>query len=326
MTLNIAENIWVFPIALPGNPLKWLNCYVIKDREGGRDLIIDGGFNQPACLSDLLSGMEELGLRPENTDVFFTHAHADHTGNAAALRKMGCRLMMGRIDYEYMRSAPWERGLRHKGEEGVPEKMLQEINSKSAGDWLMSAPFEAALLEEGDCLKYGGHKLRCILTPGHTPGHLCLYDKEHRLMFSGDHVLFDITPNIAAADFEDDILGSYMDSLLKIQLYPVELTLPAHRTTGEISFSRRVDELYRHHLERLSEAERIVSENPGISCYDLAGHMSWAIRADSWENFPVGQKWFATGEALAHLIYLVRRGRVERRIDASGVARYRKLC
>ena len=58
MTLNIAENIWVFPIVLPDNPLKWLNCYVIKDREGGRDLIIDSGFNQPACLSDLLSGME----------------------------------------------------------------------------------------------------------------------------------------------------------------------------------------------------------------------------------------------------------------------------
>ena len=41
--------------------------------------------------------------------------------------------------------------------------------------------------------------------------------------------------------------------------------------------------------------------------------MAWSIRCRSWEDFPLTQKFFAVGEALAHLDYLEARGRVERR-------------
>ena len=101
---QIKDNIYVFPIVLPDNPLKWLNCYAIKGRAGERSLLIDSGFNRPECLEALCCGMASLGLEPENTDVFFTHLHADHTGNAHALEELGCRLIMGRKEYGFMRA------------------------------------------------------------------------------------------------------------------------------------------------------------------------------------------------------------------------------
>lgn len=321
----MARNILSFPIRLPDNPLKWLNCYVIRGENGGRDLLIDTGFNCPECFSDLENGMRELNMDCANTDVFFTHCHADHTGNAAALQKLGCRLLMGRKDYEHLTKTPWQTQLLRMEREGVPPGIIDELGAKDPNSWMVSGPFTAELFEEGDILRYGGYELRCIVTPGHTPGHICLYSAPDRLMLTGDHVLFDVTPNITAAAPGIDSLGSYMESLKKIAAYPVSLALPGHRTSGDKSFHERVGELYRHHLNRLAEAERIVAEHPGINAYDAAGLMSWQIRARDWEDFPLSQKWFATGEALAHLVHLVYSGKIENYVNSSGGSAYRKI-
>ena len=48
---------------------------------------------------------------------------------------------------------------------------------------------------------------------------------------------------------------------------------------------------------------------------EIASSMKWRIRADSWDTFPVGQKWFALGECLAHLDHLVVTGRLRRHED-----------
>lgn len=57
----------------------------------------------------------------------------------------------------------------------------------------------------------------------------------------------------------------------------------------------------------------IVRREPGLSAYAIAGRMRWSIRCRDWGDFPVTQKFFAVGEALAHLDYLEVRGLVERR-------------
>ena len=102
-----ADRIYAFRVVLPKNPLGWLNCYGIKGVNGGRDLLIDSGFNTPRCLADLKKGMTALDMRPENTDVFFTHAHFDHLGNASNLHDMGCRLLMRKLEYSFYQQAPW---------------------------------------------------------------------------------------------------------------------------------------------------------------------------------------------------------------------------
>ena len=52
----------------------------------------------------------------------------------------------------------------------------------------------------------------------------------------------------------------------------------------------------------------------GRNGYETAAQMSWDIRAKSWEDFPIMQRWFATGEALAHLRYLEGKGLVQREL------------
>jgi hypothetical protein len=52
--------------------------------------------------------------------------------------------------------------------------------------------------------------------------------------------------------------------------------------------------------------------NGSLSAYEVASRMTWDIKCDSWEEFPLAQKWFATGEAISHLRYLKEKGLIER--------------
>ena len=69
----------------------------------------------------------------------------------------------------------------------------------SAADWATFTSIALAdrLLEDGELADVPGWKLRALHTPGHTPGHLCFVDERSRRLFSGDHVLPRITPNIS---------------------------------------------------------------------------------------------------------------------------------
>ena len=172
-------------------------------------------------------------------------------------------------------------------------------------------------------LCYGGYELRCLATPGHTPGHLCLFDEKRKLIFLGDHVLFDISPNICAWNGVPDSLGDYLRSLELMKSLDIETALPAHRARGELTLSERAQQLIEHHRLRLNEAERLVHEHPGITAYELAGLMTWRIRAKNWADFPPSQKGFAFGETLAHLDTLLASGAIERLFGENGIVTYR---
>lgn len=319
---KIAENIYCFPIPLPDNPLKWLNCYVIRGYEGQRSLLMDTGFNQKPCLDALLQGMQELGLRPELTDIFLTHLHSDHTGNAAVLSEMGCRVLMGEIDKARMNKSRWAKRMELFEVEGMPHELIQQVIDSNPGMLYAPKLFDAVGVADGDMLSYGGYELECIHVPGHTPGQICLYAKKEKILFSSDHILFDISPNITVwAGFEDPV-GQYIESLGKIMELDVVLCLPAHRTTGSKTMRERAQELIAHHQRRLAETERIIRENPGIRAYDMAGMMSWRIRARSWAEFPPAQKNFAFLETLAHIEYLLARGKIRKLTDEDGKASY----
>lgn len=322
---EIMRGLWTFPIVLPDNPLKWLNCYVIKGENGGRNLIIDSGFKRPECLEALKEGMDALGIRADETDVFFTHMHSDHTGNAGSLQAMGCRILMGSLDYSLiLREAREHQGkIKDRAlHEGMSRKMYDLIFDHNPAILYRTEVFDAISLDEGETITYGDYTLSCVLTPGHTPGHMCLYDRGKKILFLGDHVLFDITPNITAWPVMDDALGTYLDSLKKLKELDVELALPAHRNTGAVTLYQRIDELLEHHKRRLEETQHIVEQDGPIDAYSISGRMSWRIQAKSWDEFPLGQKWFAFGETEAHLDYLVKRRRIEREEDCEGNVKY----
>ena len=318
---QIKDNIYVFPIVLPDNPLKWLNCYAFKGRAGERSLLIDSGFNRPECLEALCCGMASLGLEPENTDVFFTHLHADHTGNAHALEELGCRLIMGRKEYGFMRAQQelnWGGDIDRAMREGADAACLENARDNKQSFLFESEPFSTDCVDDGDELCCGGHRLRCILTPGHTPGHMCLYSAQDRLVFLGDHVLFDISPNITDWNGVDDSLGDYLASLEKMRGLRAEICLPGHRTAFGKSLDERIDELIEHHGHRLAELEDIIGQNSGINAGEIAKSLSWHMRGKTWEEYSLSSRWFAFKETLAHLDHLAALGRIEYTADTGG--------
>ena len=143
------------------------------------------------------------------------------------------------------------------------------------------------------------------------------YEADKKIMFTGDHVLFDITPNITHWQGFEDSLGSYLDQLRRVRDIPVRLALPGHRKTGD--YRARIDSILDHHRRRINDALQIIEQHPGMSAYEIAGCMKWKIRAADWDSFPVVQKWFAVGECLSHLDYLLKRDRI--RFEIAGRAK-----
>ena len=145
-------------------------------------------------------------------------------------------------------------------------------------------------------LEAGGRRLTCLPAPGHTPGQLCFWDEADGILFTGDHVLFDISPNITPWNGMEDALGCYLDSLRAVRELPARLALPGHRRPGALA--PRVDALLEHHARRLDELTAILRARPGSTAYEAAAHMTWNIRSRSWDDFPLAQKWFAVGECV----------------------------
>ena len=174
---------------------------------------------------------------------------------------------------------------------------------------------------DGDVLHYGGYDLRVVETPGHTPGHMCLYDAGKELLFCGDHILGTITPNICIELCTENPLRDYLESLKKVEQLPVRTLLSAHGTPVE-DMVARIHELYHHHKERLEEVLTILGDQ-WKTAYTVARDMTWEIDCRNWEEFPAPQKWFATGEAVSHLQYHFFSGKVIRE-EQQGIYHYRK--
>ncbi|MGD0022672.1 MAG: MBL fold metallo-hydrolase, partial [Smithellaceae bacterium] len=104
-----------------------------------------------------------------------------------------------------------------------------------------------------------------------------------------------------------------MDSLDKVYNLPVNIVLPGHRNFFT-DFKGRIDELKEHHKLRAEEVLNVVGSDTR-NAYDIAAGMTWDIDCESWADFPVAQKWFATGEAIAHLRYLESEGRIKRNTE-----------
>ena len=311
MVEQIEQGIYRIGVELPQNPLREINSYVLRGE--GRDLIIDTGFNRPECLAALQSGIEELGLDMSKTDLFLTHLHSDHAGLASKIASPTSRIYMSTVDSRGMNAFlldpnGWENQARRFLEEGFPVAEFEQVKANNPGRLYQSShTLDTLPADDGMVIEVGGIRLECIATPGHTPGHTCLYWPERKILFSGDHVLFNITPNISIWESLPDPLATYFASLGKIYRLPVRLCLPGHRANSE-HLQERIQALLHHHRERLEEVVRLIRDNPGIGAYDTARRMTWSIRSKGWEDFPVGQKWFAVGEAMTHLACLVNLG------------------
>lgn len=312
MSEEIFPNLYKIEVPLPRNPLRALNAYLVKG--GGRSLLIDTGFGREECRTVLLGGLRELGVEMGDVDLFVTHLHADHSGLAAEFAAAGSKVYMSQPDAEILENGIcWEAMREHARLNGFPEEELEQaVTRHPARRYGMGeGQVDFSYVRDGDLLEWSAYAFHCILTPGHTVGHMCLYERGKRILVSGDHLLDRITPNISLWTDARNPLKEYFQSLEKVSRLQVDLVLPGHRNAFT-HFQVRIQQLRRHHLNRCEEILSILDTNGAMSAFEVASRMRWDLSYESWDQFPANQKWFACGEALAHLKYLEGDGQVRR--------------
>lgn len=311
---EVLPNIFRIEVPLPNNPLKSLNAYLVKGTS--RHLLIDTGFNRSECWQALTDSLKQLGVHTDQLDIFVTHLHADHSGLAADLATSEkATIWASAGDAIFVNNSVkdnpvyWESWFNDMQAHGCEKTMLDKL--KSSHPAVIYAPEHAiafSLAKEGDVLHYGNYDLHVLSTPGHTPDHLVLYMPSEKTLFSGDMILGDITPNISRWPGTQDSLGAYLKSLDRLESFDITCTLPGHRRIVHDT-AARINALKKHHEVRLNEVLDILKGGAMVAT-DVASKMHWEMRFMTWDEFPPPQKWFATGEALAHLDHLVALQRV----------------
>lgn len=310
MIEEVRDRLYRIEVPLPNSPLKELNSYVIKADD--RNLIIDTGFNRSVCFEAMQEGVHALNIDLSKTDFMITHMHADHSGLISRLATKTSTVYMSRIDARvFDKDHNWQPFIDYAVINGFPaDELMKALHDHPGYKYSPKTIPDFYLIDDGNIIEMGDYRLQCIETPGHTEGHICLYDEDKRILFSGDHVLFDITPHIESWAYRINSLKNYMDSLDKIYNLPINIVLPGHRNFST-DLKKRIDELKEHHRHRADEVIDVVGSKTK-NAYEIAAGMTWDIDCENWEAFPIAQKWFATGEAIAHLRFLESEGRIKR--------------
>jgi|Deesub1362A_J573_1020465.scaffolds.fasta_scaffold00003_5 glyoxylase-like metal-dependent hydrolase (beta-lactamase superfamily II) len=317
--MKIESNIYLLRVSIPIPALKVVNSYLI---DTGDDLvIIDPGIGLPDSIKSLERQLDEYGYNIEDIrHIIITHLHVDHIGGAYYLQKVsGAEVYIHETEVQNINEivmalddtlTVYREVLESNG---VPTEVIDMLATHHPGFVNRKIYSEIKydnLLSDRDRIRVSNTTIETVWTPGHSRGHICLYLPKTRMLLSGDHILPSITPNIRIPLREDeDPLNEYFESLKKVGEKPIDIYLPGHGDPSKDIFNR-VDELRRHHIERLLEVNRLVLKG-GKTIYEMATKMDWDIDLP-WKDFPLIQKFFAFSEAAAHVIYLYKRGYLSR--------------
>jgi len=214
-TMKIADNLFCFFWQGRGNNC---NTYVLADvLDGDRpNVIIDPGyvtneFREP-CFKQLALAMKANGLDPKDTGLIInTHAHPDHCAASEILTQNTPKtkpplIAFSAKEYDFLRTA----GEKYGGAFGL---FLEKIE-----------PF--FLLGEGE-LKLGKTALKVLVTPGHSPGSVCLYWPDQGVLFTGDVVFFG---SVGRTDLPGGDLNELQESVERLSALEAEYLLPGHWT------------------------------------------------------------------------------------------------
>jgi glyoxylase-like metal-dependent hydrolase (beta-lactamase superfamily II) len=292
--------------------------YAIEQPDGV--VLVDSSWDGPESLDalDATLAVVRAGVA-DVRGVLVTHRHPDHSGLAARLHEE-TGAWIAAHDPEPSLVDPggpaadlagldrWVESL------GVPAgerdrfahiaRRLVEIHVELVPDRrLVSGTF----VELHEC------RLEVIHTPGHAPDHACLVDHERRVVFTGDHILSQTTPNVGVfPGTRGNPLGRYLASLERVLgLGPLQ-AFPGHEE--RIPVDRRAAELIEHHASQLRHAGTLIASGRA-TIYDLAAGMPWST---CWEELGILDRYLAVCETHAHVVELHERGAVER--DAAAPA------
>ncbi len=265
-------------------PVGDINAYLILPPAGSDSLtLIDTGVKSPEAFEALRQGFKAGGWSLERVDrILVTHAHMDHYGQAKRIRDLsGATVHASRAEAERMTtwfSPTGERNevvlawFRHWG---VPEAIARPEGEMASMARRLLDPIDVdVILDDGDRVEAVDLGLEAIATPGHCDGHLVFYERDLGLLFSGDHLLTDITPVPLlvfpkhAGEPRPKSLGRFMDSLDRVESLECRLTFPAHGDV--IRDHREIIRGYRlHHERRKLQMLRALERGP-LTPFELA--------------------------------------------------------
>lgn len=332
--MQVAEGVFQFKMPMPRNPqvpdggLGYTLIYAVETSQGW--VVIDAGMNTDEGFRAFQEGLSEAGIAPQDvTVIVITHGHPDHAGLANRLKELtGARLAMHRLDaggpQQWQTIARDPEGFRQWMQRyGVPVQELTEgfffrpatDSQGQASPWRFPTPAVDLLLEGGEEV-VPGCGLWTIWTPGHSPGHLCVHDRNRRLLFSGDHVLPVITPHVSLfPGDEGNPLGRFLQVHRDLKELDVEMVHPAHEHSFP-NLRHRVDEILDHHRNRMAEILAQVQDGPKTS-WQITSGITWNVAP--WEQLGPWMRRMALMETMAHLQHLVVEGGVTRQETDSTV-------
>ena len=271
--------------------------------------MIDSGTATTRAWDALVDALRENGLRPSEIGcVVLTHKHIDHIGNAWRFyQESGAEILIHESEMSAVSDVDPAGGryrslaLRRLEEWNAPSQELRNSASGNQMEWKICSAAPVGI-GDGDKIRLSDGDLEVIHTPGHTAGSVCL--RYGRILFSGDHVLPDLTPNIGGGDMrQHGLLASFMESLQRVIgiADEIDLVLPGH---GDVfgNLEQRCRNLLDHHYQRLNMTETILREQGPQRVYQVARHLFGEM-----SSFHV---LLGCAEAAAHLEYLTCEGRV----------------
>lgn len=198
------------------------NCYVVGSENTHEAFIVDAPQN---CVDPVLEVLEKYKLTPKA--ILFTHSHWDHIAGAKELHsRLNIPIWIHKAD------AP---NLLHPGKDKLP------------------LPFSiigvepTTYLEENTPYQIGDFTFEVLHTPGHTPGGVCFYFKEEKILFSGD-TLFQGT--MGRIDFPGSHPDKMWESLKRLSTLPADVKVfPGHgapTTIGKESWMSKAKQLFHY--------------------------------------------------------------------------------
>jgi glyoxylase-like metal-dependent hydrolase (beta-lactamase superfamily II) len=231
---RVLPGLWRLRLPLPWPGVPHCNAWAIA--AGSGIVLIDTGMHLPGSLSQLERALDQVNLRLEHVRLLAcTHAHSDHWGQAAPIREQaGCELWM-HPNYEHAVRVAKDpelalaRRIEVGRQSGVPEQALRRF-----ADRAREIPSGVARVIEPDRALVNGVEVETDLgtwtvheTPGHAPSHVCLFQRERRVMISGDHVLGRISLYYDYG-WTPDPVGEFVHSLDVVDKLEARLALSGH--------------------------------------------------------------------------------------------------
>ncbi len=312
--------IWhQIPVPTPF-PVGPVNVYLV---EAEPLTLIDTGPNTPAAREALTSALGGLGFTPGDIKrVLVTHGHGDHAGLAGWLQEQGAEVYLH----------PWEaaklngRDVLAMGEVyfrhiGIPGDLLDALRPmvryavRYNGELGVYNPLHA-----GEEIPFAGFHLSVLDTPGHCGGHLAFYQPQLQLMFTGDTVLKEISPNPLPEPQPESTRGrsgslaAFLSTLERLEGLPVRWVMPGH---GEImeGYGWRIDAMREHHRQRVQYLYDLLDN--WSTPYELSTRLYGSLAG--WDVL------LGASEVCAHLDLMADRGLVEEQVGADGVFRYARI-